>query len=223
MTGQNIAYVAAAILAYLWDWLSSPKLWAGAAIPALFLLFLLTRRYPLHSVKINLPFHLGSMTYNTTPADRILAWKLYVQLTTRKAALLFDEDHDLVADIYDSLFTLFSITRELLLELPPEQFQNPSGLSSLMLRVENDGVRPHLTRWQADFRRWWERAIVLDENIGKSPQEIQRLYPQYSQLVDDLKRTNTELSKFADELLAIARRTGRKPSRPKVAPLPPTS
>ncbi len=92
-----------------------------------------------------------------------------------------------------------------------------------MIRVLNDGVRPHLTRWQSDFRRWWEEAITSDGNHGKSPQAVQQQYPHYSELVTDLKTTNTELSKLADELLTIAQTRKRRPIRePKVVPAPPT-
>lgn len=202
---------------------SSWQLFAGAA--GFFLLSKLFRRlrYPSYSVSVGLPFNLGSRTYDTTPRDRIVAWRLYVQLATRKAALPFDENYDLISEVYDSLFALFGVTRELLLELPPHEFEREEGVAALLLRVTNDGLRPHLTRWQSDFRRWWDEAIKTDENLMKSPQEIQRQYPRYTELVADLKQTNTELSKLADELLAIARARKQKPvRRAKLIPLPPT-
>jgi len=125
-------------------------------------------------------------------------------------------------EVYDSLFGLFSIVRDLLLELPAREFQIQEGLPSLMLRVQNDGLRPHLTRWQADFRSWWERAKAAEEYAVARPQEIQRNYPRYAELVEDLKTTNTELSKFADQLLTIARPAKRKAqAAPGVSPLPP--
>jgi len=78
-------------------------------------------------------------------------------------------------------------------------------------------------KWQSDFRRWWEEAVKATDNHGKPPQEVQRQYPRYAELVSDLKQTNTELSKLADDLLVIARARKRKPTRPaKVLPLPPT-
>ena len=212
-------------LAYLWIWLSSGKFWTGLLLPVVAIILLRwLRRYPSYSVSIGLPFGLGSRTYDTTPINRIVAWKFYIQLATRKAALPFDEDHDLIVEVYDSLFELFGITRELLLNLPPSEFQREEGVGPLMLRVLNDGLRPHLTRWQADFRRWWEHAINLEENHGKTLQEIQRQFPRYAELVVDLQNTNTELSKFGDQLLSIARAAKHKPpSLPKIIPLPPTS
>ena len=43
------------------------------------------------SVSIGLPFGLGSATFELTRQDRVAAWKLHVQLVTRKAALPFDQ------------------------------------------------------------------------------------------------------------------------------------
>ena len=203
------------------SWIAAPQFLAGLglALVLFFIAILLRwRRDQPQAVTLSLPFGLGSMTYNTTPTERVAAWKLHVQLVTRKAAIPFDEDHDLIVEVYDSLFELFTITRQLLLDLPLRDFDPAEGIASLMLRVQNDGVRPHLTRWQADFRRWWDRTAGLDENADKSPQEIQRQYPRYAALIADLKMTNTELSKFADELLTIAK--GQQPKREPPVPKP---
>lgn len=187
------------------DWVLSARFASGTLLGGL-LVHLATRRLPHgSSVVFNLPFNLGSATISASHADRVAAWKLYVQLKTRKAAIPFDDANDVVVEVYDSLLTLFEATRALLLELPPAEFAKDDRLASLMLRVLNDGVRPHLTRWQADFRRWWDAASRAPENADCSPQEIQRGYPRYAELLVDLQRTNTELSRFADELLNVAR------------------
>jgi hypothetical protein len=224
MTDVTLSPWLAYLLARLWVILkASWKFLAGGAGFLLLVQLLKRYRYGSYSVSVGLPFNIGSRTYDTTPWDRVVAWKLYVQLATRKAALPFDESFDLISDVYDSLFSLFGITRELLLGLPPHEFEREGGVAPLLLRVINDGLRPHLTRWQADFRVWWDVALAATDNRGKSPQEVQRTYPHYSELVIDLKRTNTELSKLADELLTIARAPKQKPTRPeKVLPLPPT-
>ncbi len=212
------------VVAWLWTILeSSWRFLVGGAVFLLLVRVYRHHRYASYSVSIGLPFNLGSRTYDTTPWDRIVAWKLYVQLATRKAALPFDDNYDLISDVYDSLFAIFGVTRELLLELPPHEFEREESVAPLLLRVTNDGLRPHLTRWQSDFRRWWEEALKAASNQEKSPQEVQRQYPHYAELVSDLKRTNTELSKLADDLLMIARARKYKPIRPtKVLSQPPT-
>jgi len=211
-------------LASGWRWLTGSQFLSGAAVGAL-LVFLFSKRLRHDtSVTFNLPFNLGSTTVTARHADRVAAWKLYVQLTTRKAAIPFDEEHDVIAEVYDSFRTLFEESRRLLLDLPPSEFVNRDGIASLMLRVLNDGVRPHLTRWQAEYRRWWATAASLPANASRCPQDIQRDFPRYAELVRDLRGANTELSKFADALLLIARGMREEP-RPsgRAYPTPPTT
>ncbi|OWY65383.1 hypothetical protein B7486_42365 [cyanobacterium TDX16] len=178
---------------------------AGGAIGLLIITVLIRRKYRLNLVSVSLPFNLGTVEYELSSQDRVLAWKMYVQLKTRKAALLFDENHDVISEVYSSLYDIFPVARELLSNMPLAEVERSKGVADLILRVLNDAIRPHMTVWQASFRRWWEREVQSESNKGKSPCDIQRSYPQYSELVADLNRTNTELAKLADELLVIAR------------------
>ena len=89
------------------------------------------------------------MTYETDKEDRQLAWYLYVQLVTRKAAVAFDEKHDIIADVYDSWYDVFQMTREALSKHGPPSSRSSREITELILRVINDGLRPHLTKWQA--------------------------------------------------------------------------
>src|SRR5438552_17816145 len=86
----------------------------GVVISLIVLAVIVNRRYRAKSMTINMPFGLGSIVYGSSTEDRVLAWKMYVQLSTRKAALLFDDSHDVIAEVYSSLYELFSVTRELL-------------------------------------------------------------------------------------------------------------
>ena len=62
----------------------------------------------------------------------------------------------------------------------------------------NDGLRPHLTIWQAKYRSWYECAS--NDYKGMTPQEIQRKFPEYDLLVSNLKQTNDIMIKYAIEL-----------------------
>ena len=57
-------------------------------------------------------------------------------------------------------------------------------LVDTMIKVLNEGLRPHLTKWQARYRRWYQREEAA--NPSKTPQEIQRTYPQYDALMSEL-------------------------------------
>lgn len=161
-------------------------------------------------MSIGIPFGLGSATFDLTPRDRVAAWKLHVQLVTRKAALPFDQEHDVIADVLASMFDLFQVARELLLEMPPSDSADQHGVAGLIVRVLNYGIRPTLTHWHADYRRWWDAALALPANAGLSPQQIQQGYPRYAELIGDLGKMNTELSKFSDELSLVASGVSRR-------------
>ena len=183
----------------------------GVAGSALVLWWMFRPNTAARSVSIGLPFGLGSATFELTQQDRVAAWKLHVQLVTRKAALPFDQRDDVISDVLSSLFDLFKVARDLLLEMPPASRNDQYGVANLIIRILNSGVRPVLTRWQADYRRWWDAALMHPDNAARSPQEIQRDYPRYTELVKDLERMNTELSKFSDQLALVASGASPRP------------
>jgi hypothetical protein len=201
----------------------------GGAATLFVLWMVFRRRSGAKSASVGLPFGLGSATFDLTPKDRIAAWRLHVQLVTRKAALPFDPNEDVIADVLASLHELFHVTRDLLLEMSPANSGDQHGVAGLITRVLNMGVRPTLTRWHAGFRRWWDSAVQLPANADRSPQDIQRDYPRYAELVTDIGRMNIELSKFSDELALIAAGgSPQKVTKRSIAPrapelLPPNS
>jgi hypothetical protein len=200
------------LLSSLFDTLLSAKFWIGAGVSVVLLsaVFMVKRRN-LRAISVSLPFNLGKIDYELSSMDRVLAWKMYVQLMTRKAALLFDEENDVIVDVYASLYDIFPIARELLAAMPLSEIERSQGVSDLIVRVLNDAIRPHVTKWQGRYRSWWEIQIADKSRKGVDPQVLQRGYPQYEELVADLRRTNTELAKLADQLLAIARAAGAEP------------
>ena len=65
-------------------------------------------------------------------------------------------------------------------------------------------MRPHLTSWQARFRRWYENEIADEENIKITPQEIQRNYPNYNELSEDLLEVNRKIIKYRQAMYKLA-------------------
>lgn len=68
----------------------------------------------------------------------------------------------------------------------------------------NDGLRPHLTKWQARFRRWCSKAESDDQFAGMSPQDIQKNFPNYKELTADLKQMNDYLKEYTNAIRMIA-------------------
>jgi hypothetical protein len=206
MDYPGLATLTVAGFHWILNAIKSPPFWFGAGIVFLIIVIVLRRRhFHVSTATLSLPFNLGNITYQATEQDRVFAWKLYVHLKTRKAALPFDHENDVIVEVYDSLYELFQITRDLLCSIPIENVQGKKNIADLILRVQNDGLRPHLTKWQAPFRRWWTKAVELPDNRDKSPQEIQKQFKDYEGLLNDLRQMNTEMSKFAEQLLRVVR------------------
>lgn len=153
---------------------------------------------------VNLNIHIaniGSVTIEVNREVSRIAHKTWVEIMTRKVGLVFEEDKDVIVEVYNSWYRLFEIIRELLKEIEPnKKDKNVEELENILVRTLNQGLRPHLTQWQAKFRRWYDIEIKKKENKDKTPQEIQKKYDEYESLVKDLKVTNEKMVQFAHEL-----------------------
>lgn len=159
-------------------------------------------------VTIKDPFTGTEVKIKANTEDKKIAHRIWTELVTRKAALPFQREKDVIVEVYDSWHTLFKCVREQIAAIPVEKLhgrekEDIEALIDISTKVLNEGLRPHLTEWQAKYRAWYE--VAKSNNEGKSPQELQRDYPEYSQLVDDIERVNGKLKEFADELKKIVR------------------
>ena len=134
--------------------------------------------------------------------DREIAYKLWVEMSTRKIILPFDEENDVIVEVYDSWYSFFGIARGLLKDIPVEKLNSSKQLISVTDRVLNKCLRPHLTKWQARFRKWYN--LQLDSNSDLTPQEIQYTYPHYNELVNELKAINKNIDYYGEVLKKLA-------------------
>ncbi len=147
---------------------------------------------------------IGSVRLRPNAEDIQIAHRAWVELATRKAALPFDREHDVIDDVYNSWYELFDEMRQLAKQFPAHKLrsdQDSQAIVNLLVDALKRGLRPHLTQWQARFRRWYDNALV--EHPDQSPQEVQQLYPHYGQLVSDLERVSEELQQYTGVLKQI--------------------
>ena len=85
--------------------------------------------------------------------------------------------------------------------------ESTQELVRIATQTLNEGLRPHLTRWNARFRHWYDSCP--DETKKKCPQDCQRDFPQYAELIADMKVVNGQLIQYAGELEKIVH-GGRK-------------
>jgi hypothetical protein len=148
---------------------------------------------------------IGSVKIRPSYEEVQIAHRAWAELSTRKAALPFEEQNDVIAEVYDSWYELFGRMRDLVKEIPAQKLrssQDTRELVRLLVDALNHGLRPHLTKWQARFRRWYVYELELDK--GAPPQEIQRRYPHFTELVKDLKNVNGQILEYSEVLKRIS-------------------
>ena len=137
----------------------------------------------------------------TNHVDRQVAYKIWVELSTRKIGLPIDLDDDLVVEIYDSWYSFFGITRELIKSIPAEKMSRPSTKSIVdtSILLLNEGIRPHLTKWQARYRSWYNNHVTT--NLAhEAPQDLQRRFDEFEALRNDLLAVNKKLIAYRDTM-----------------------
>lgn len=158
----------------------------------------------------------GGVEFEIAPNNDTIriAHEAWVEIMTRKVGLPFDEENDVIVEVYDSWYAIFGVLRDLTKSVPAHRVRKSEDtrrLVEVMFKVLNEGLRPHLTRWQAKFRRWYEQASRADENTEKTPQQIQRQYPEYEELVADLKEVNGRFVTFAESLRRLSQGGNAEP------------
>lgn len=139
--------------------------------------------------------------------DRQVAYKLWVELSTRKIGLPIDTENDAILEIYDSWYEFFTLTRDLIKDIPVSKIRKNEStrkLANIAIDVLNEGLRPHLTVWQAKFRTWYQIESHKNENKDIPPQELQKRFPEYAQLIQSMKEVNHKLIRYKESLEKIA-------------------
>lgn len=162
--------------------------------------FPLIGRYSISVDQASIGVGNSNIILKVSKKDQEIAYKLWVELSTRKIGLPYDEENDVIAEVYESWYAFFGIARDLIKDIPAERLAYSGELVELTQKVLNDGLRPHLTRWQAKYYKWDKRT---NEKEG-SPQEIQKGYPEYAELIADLKKTNQKMINYKDLMYKIA-------------------
>lgn len=165
------------------------------------------KKYDIVEGNIPIPA-LGTVTIRPNHETVKIAHSAWIELVTRKAALTFDESHDVIVEIYNSWYQLFGHLRELAKEIPSHKLRKDKEsqkLVKVMVEVLNEGLRPHLTQWQAKFRRWYDYELEETSNKNLSPQEIQKKFPEYETLVNDIKEVNKIIIAYASLLKKIVK------------------
>jgi hypothetical protein len=143
------------------------------------------------------------VTLRPNTIDQQIAYSIWVELSTRKIGLQINVEDDVILEIYESWYAFFGVTRELIKDIPVKKVRGDSTgkIVALSIEVLNEGLRPHLTKWQARFRRWYEKKLSKQED--GNPQDLQKEFPEYGALVKDLMEVNCRLMAYRKRMYEL--------------------
>lgn len=166
----------------------------GACLP------LLSRRlrgrFRLSEMKLRIA-EFSDLTFIVDEDARLVAWRLYVEVSTRVSTQPLADDTGLIREAMDSLHALFRTTREALKHSRPSA-QQPVGRQSVehfAIRMLNHELRPFLSKWHPLLREY-ERA---------HPGGPEAAWPANAQCRRELERVSREVMKYALGFAELAR------------------
>jgi hypothetical protein len=158
-------------------------------------------------VSVSLPFGLGGLELAPNKAEQRAAWSLYVELTTRIAVQPFNPETGLMREVLASLYSLFSLTRQVLREAGPDVAQGPNSLGPLAIEILTKGLAPFTTRWHQKLG-----VYELSCPPGVSALEHEHSWEHFDQMRQELEELQGGMRKYAVALAEIAgtRRTNEE-------------
>ncbi len=151
------------------------------------------------SLKIGLPFNLGSLEFEANEVEQRAAWALYVELVTRVAIQPFTLDSGSLRSVLTSLYSIFGLTREILRTAGPEVAHGPNSFGFLAIEVLTKGLSPYTTRWH---------QLLLDYEQTRSSEisvlDHERAWDRYPQAVKELEELQKQMQVYADVLAKIS-------------------
>lgn len=132
-----------------------------------------------------------------------VAHRIYIELVTRKAAIPIDVEKDVLVEVYNSWYSMFKTIREEIKNLPGDYLvdnESTKKLIDLTIEILNDGLRAHLTNYQAEFRKWYDKELKKEIDSDVSPQDIQKRYSKFKELTDSMIEVNKTLEAYCDQL-----------------------
>jgi len=151
------------------------------------------------SLKVSLPFGLGSIEFEANEVEQRAAWSLYVELATRVAIQQFDRESGLLRSVLTSLYSLFGFTREVLREAGPEVAHGPNSFGPLAIKVLTEGLAPFTTRWH---QRLLDYEQQRPPHVGAL--EHEKAWIHYPEMRDELVELQEQMKVYADALAKIS-------------------
>lgn len=133
---------------------------------------------------------------------RQTAYKIWVEINTRVIGVKVDLDKDIIRSIHESYYLFFTTTRQLIEDIPANNFKRTKELVFLVVSFLNDVMRPYLTKWGIKFNEWYDREKESQSVVA--PQDFQKRFNEYNELSQDLLALNNNVIYYSNALKRIA-------------------
>lgn len=132
------------------------------------------RSAQLAEVTVSVP-QLSELRFVVTKDTKKVAWKLFVETVTRVSTQPLDDRSGLLREAMTSLYGLFQVVREVLKETMPSPVQGHAPtVEQLAITMLNRELRPFLSRWHPELRRWEQAHPDTDESAWPSARQCRQ-------------------------------------------------
>jgi hypothetical protein len=155
-------------------------------------------------VELGIPY-IGKITgtWKADAQEQAAAWELYVELVTRISVAELKPDEGLLRESLTSLYTIFTVTRDILRRHGPSVAKPKPGsdvsFGYLAIHILNYGIRPVLAKWH---------PLLLDYEHDKPPSvsvfDHERQWEQAEELRRILNETRLVLMEYTNLLAQVA-------------------
>ena len=150
--------------------------------------------FDLQDVKVTIP-QLSELHFTVTPDNRLVAWQLFVETTTRVSTQPLAEDSGNLREALTSLYNLFQAVRSSLKDARPSRPGSRSPtVEELGVAMLNLELRPFLSYWHPMLRDWEQGH----------PDAPERSWDQNVQCRAALAGLQVNLNKYADGFAKLA-------------------
>jgi hypothetical protein len=124
----------------------------GLVISALFVAYAKrTEVLSLSEVTIAVP-EFAELKFSVNAEYRRIAWKLFIETLTRVSTQPLDSDSGSLREALNSLYKLFTDTRELLKEIQPSKPTTGVTVEMFAVKMLNQEIRPFLSKWHVRLK-----------------------------------------------------------------------
>jgi len=107
----------------------------------------------LSEMTVSVP-QVGEMKFAINSEYRRVAWKLFVETLTRVSTQPLASEDGSLREALTSLHSLFSVTRELLKNMPPSRATSQTTVEMLAVKMLNQEIRPFLSTWHVRLKKF---------------------------------------------------------------------